>query len=141
MRQQLQPGPSHVGICGMHIWRRCVWEGSPADHTETVLRILETHPAFLEFYGGLHWRTISVQFQFDTRRVYRHRLKPIPQGGNLSNQKASKVEEEKFAMGLWPLILERANRLVLSDVRRSRALYWLLHQGPAFCALPVKGHQ
>jgi len=117
-------------------WGDDLWEGSPTDHAETILEILETHPSFVEFYGGLHWRTVQVQFLFDIRRVYRRHA--CSDKNNKSHSKTGPCEEEETILpGLWPLILERANRILSSDLRRSRALYWLLHQGPAFSALPL----
>ncbi len=111
-------------------WGDDLWEGTPSNHVTTVLKILETHPNFVEFYGGLHWRTAQVQFLFDTRKVYRHEDRAV-------SQEHRKKGEEEVAPSLWPLILERANRLLASDQRRSRTLYWLLQQGPAFSVLPL----
>jgi len=111
-------------------WGDDLWEGTPSDHAATVLKILEAHPSFVEFYGGLNWRTPQVQFLFDTRKVYRH-------NNRAALHDHAEKENEDVTPSLWPLILERANRLLTSDQRRSRALYWLLQQGPAFLALPL----
>lgn len=125
-------------------WGDDLWEGSQADHVDTVLKILKSHPNFVEFYGGLHWRTPMVQFLFDIRKVYRcTKIKKDQKQqqtmlGNATQPDTMILEEEKdVAPCLWPLILERPNRLLPSRQRQFRALFWLLHQGPAFSALPL----
>jgi hypothetical protein len=104
-----------------------LWAGSADCHVETVFRILATHPTFIEFHGGLHLKQRNLEFLMDTRKIL-----PTP------NRGVNPFDGTKFhPASLWPLVLERPNRLLPPGTRQSQAMYWLIDQGPAFSALPL----
>jgi hypothetical protein len=105
-----------------------LWDGSSSSHIETVQRLLATHPTFVEFHGGLHLKTPTIQFLVDTRMV----LPP-------QSHDHTEWDGTRLPPGLWPLILARPNHLLPSGIRRNQVLHWLIHEGggPAFMALPL----
>ena len=109
-----------------------LWEGDCDDHAQMILELFQTHPRLIEFYGGRNWKQSrtgpQIQYIKDMRKV----LPPQIIVGEKNNGDYART----LSLGLWPIVMERTNRIMKENSRRASVLLSLL-QGPAFEVFPI----